>query len=234
MVRQKGSLFEDGDVELHHDSHGDHVLAPVVRFLSQHTTPVRLRSVLMSSSWYNSMIAVRTRMFLDGRPFGVFMIVCLLGALFIPDLCVLWQVNSSSETDIVLAAILAVFALELIALCATDASYFLSFFMVADLLGAFSLAFDISFLLGTEASEPQVRGMVAATGDHNSLMLLRTSQAVRVGWKAGRISRIIRVLRFLPFGTTGSSASTGKQGIANVVSERRLVDGIHDNGAAIV
>ena len=48
---------------------------------------------------------------------------------------------------------MALFTLELVALSLTDAQYLLSFFQFMDIIGTVSMAFDISFLLGSKANE---------------------------------------------------------------------------------
>mmetsp|Transcript_35539 Transcript_35539/g.101042 ORF Transcript_35539/g.101042 Transcript_35539/m.101042 type:complete len:893 (-) Transcript_35539:173-2851(-) len=175
------------------------------------------RSMLAHSSWYHSRAANALRTFLAGKMFAMVMVLALLLALFMPDTWVLVGVNSNSVIDVVLTVVMLLFTFELVLLSVVDATYFLSFFQMMDIVGTISMIFDISYMSGSDATYSPV-----ASGDaeaQKNLMLLRASRAAKIGARAGRLSRVLRILRFLPF-LRGGGEEKSSTGIASLISGR--------------
>jgi len=124
------------------------------------------------------------------------MSIALSIALFLPDLMVCAGHNNNTETDIILTVVMFLFAFEFFGLCATDPAYLFGFFFCMDIVGTVSMAFDISFMFGSDATQP----IYSSSGDaKKNLMLLRAARAAKLGARAGRLSRVLKILRFLPF-----------------------------------
>jgi len=144
------------------------------------------------------------------------MVIALLLALFMPDCWVLAGINDTMGIDIVLTLVMVLFTIELMLLSVVDSHYTLSFFQLMDVFGTVSMIFDISFMLGVAADEPQIASNNAdATAN---LMLLRAARAAKVGARAGRLSRVLRFLRFLPFLAGGDKQDENQTGIASMIS----------------
>merc|ERR1719387_1719744 len=91
---------------------------------------------------------------------------------------------------------MVLFTLEFVGLSCTDPSYPFGFFFLMDFIGTISMIFDISYMLGQDASKPTY----AVGGDaKKNLMLLRAARAAKLGARAGRLSRVLKILRYLPF-----------------------------------
>ncbi|CAJ1437694.1 unnamed protein product [Effrenium voratum] len=195
-----------------------------------------LRFALQSSDFYNSACAWRIRFVLQSRAGILIMQAALIAALLLPELSKLLDLTSNVWTDLAMSIGMALFILELIALSVTDAHYLLSFFHFMDMIGTASMIFDISFLLGSKASEPRMSDRDSA---ESRVLLLRASRAARVGARAGRLTRVLRVCRcFLDFGDIDEPAKrpptkkagfdslreedqpAGKKSIAKVISVR--------------
>lgn len=174
------------------------------------------KQALAQSRWYSSSTAVALRGILQGRNWALLMVIALLLALFMPDLWVLAGINDTLGIDIVLTMVMVLFTIELLLLSVIDSHYTLSFFQLMDVFGTVSMIFDISFMLGIPANEPQVASNNAdATAN---LMLLRAARAAKVGARAGRLSRVLRFLRFLPFLAGGDKQDENQTGIASMIS----------------
>jgi len=145
------------------------------------------------------------------------MALALLIALFLPDMWVLCGINSNTEIDVILTVVMVMFCVELLCLSAIDAYYFLSFFMIMDIVGTISMIFDITYMLGPDNTQAK---SAEDSGQEKNLMLLRATRAARVGARAGRLSRVLRILRFLPFLMDGGGQPEVKKdkGIATVIS----------------
>lgn len=146
---------------------------------------------------------IGVRRALHSRAFTVIALVALVLALFLRDIFVLAQVPTNAELDAVLTCVFVLFALEFIGLTFCEASYFLGFFFWMDLVGTLSMIFDISYMLGIDASAP-VRVGDATAGEN--FILVRAARAAKLGARAGRLSRVLKILRFLPLITMGESA----------------------------
>jgi cAMP-specific phosphodiesterase 4 len=152
--------------------------------------------MLQKTTWYHSHTAESIRQWLHSKSAAGVMIIALLLALFLPDMCVLTSVNENAVIDVILFVVMLLFMVEFFLLCSVDATYLLSFFFLMDIIGTVSMIFDISWMLGPDVTKEQLAGDNA---NKNNLMLLRASRTARVGARAGRLSRVLRVLRFLPF-----------------------------------
>merc|ERR1719253_371093 len=77
------------------------------------------------------------------------------------------------------------------------------------------MIFDISFMLGTDASMPEKYS--GQRGEEN-LIVVRAARATKLGARAGRLSRVMKLLRFLPFVGGGDQKSGVK--MARVISSQ--------------
>jgi len=161
-----------------------------------HLARIRMRWAMKISGWYDSNVAVATRKFLRGRSFLIVTMICLFLALFLSDLFALSEVEENVAQDVILTVVFAIFLLEFLGLVLTDASYFLGFFFFMDLLGTLSMIFDISYMLGTDVTEPERRS--PDSGKEN-IIVVRAARATKLGARAGRLSRVLKLLRFMPF-----------------------------------
>lgn len=176
-----------------------------------------VRNYMHQSSWYDSDSVVSARKFLRSYCFVLLTLFCLFIAMFLTDVFVLCQVPGNTELNIILTIVFAIFAFEFLGLTATEASYPFSFFFWMDMLGTFSMIFDISYMLGSDATQPDVlqadRGAVSS-----NVVVVRTARAARLGARAGRLSRALKILRFLPF--VQSSGQEEKVKMARVISHQ--------------
>jgi len=146
--------------------------------------------------WYGSSVAASCRKGIRSRAFSCVAIVCLFCALFLYDTCVLLQVPSNVELDVVLTLVLLVFLSEFLGLALTESTYPGGFFFWMDLIGSLSMLFDISFLLGTDATRPEEWSETSAK---DNVILVRAARVARLGARAGRLTRVVKILRFMPF-----------------------------------
>jgi cAMP-specific phosphodiesterase 4 len=112
---------------------------------------------------------------------------------------------------------MALFVFELVTLSVVDAQYCLSFFQLMDVIGTISMIFDISYMLGADAKNPETGTSSAEENALGGGELLRAARAAKVGARAGRLSRVLRILRFLPF---LSAAGESSAGIASLISSQ--------------
>lgn len=154
-----------------------------------------LRIFLTRIGWYESAVAASIRRFIRGRAFAVVTMTALFFALFFSDICILAQVSGNLEQDILLTIVFVIFLFEFFGLLLTDVSYLLGFFFWMDVLGTFSMVFDISFIWGTDAALPERR---SPDSGRENLIVVRAARATKLGARAGRLSRVLKLLRFLP------------------------------------
>jgi len=166
--------------------------------------------------WYGSSVAASCRKGIRSRAFSCVAIVCLFCALFLYDTCVLLQVPSNVELDVVLTLVLLVFLSEFLGLALTESTYPGGFFFWMDLIGTLSMLFDISYLLGADATSPE---RVSEASANENVALARAARTARLGARAGRLTRVLKVLRFLPFLYTRKDGS-GKVKVAHAISSR--------------
>lgn len=183
----------------------------------------RARGVLKQAFWYHSGLAAIMRNIINSKFVALFSFAALMLALFLPDLWVLVGIDSNVGIDVILFIVMVLFALEFLLLSFLDATYFLGFFFLMDLVGTVSMIFDISFMLGTSHTEPDT---FDEDNVRNNLMLLRAARAARVGARAGRLSRLLRILRFIPLlrnpvEASGSNIAKAVSGqLANMLATR--------------
>jgi len=145
--------------------------------------------------WYESSTAVSCRRLIRGRAFSTLAMVCLFNALFLYDAFIVFQVPSNTELDVALTLVLVVFLFELCGLALTDRAYPGGFFFWMDLIGTLSMLFDISYLLGTDATSPE---QVRESSAKDNIVLVRAARTARLGARAGRLTRVLKLLRFMP------------------------------------
>ncbi|CAK0862703.1 unnamed protein product, partial [Prorocentrum cordatum] len=83
-------------------------------------------------------------------------------------------------------------------------------------VGTLSMLFDISYLLGADATSPE---RVSEASANENVALARAARTARLGARAGRLTRVLKVLRFLPFLYTRKDGS-GKVKVAHAISSR--------------
>jgi len=99
--------------------------------------------------------------------------------------------------DVILTCVFLLFAVEFLGLCLTEVSYPFGFFFWMDLVGTLSMTFDISYMLGNDATQPVRVDEDAARGEN--FILVRAARAAKLGARAGRLSRVLKILRFIPY-----------------------------------
>lgn len=167
------------------------------------------------SGWYDSSTSMSIRRFLRGKVFAITAMASLFVALFFSDIFVLCESEKNEALDVILMVVMLIFALEFCGLAATDPSYLFSFFFWMDLLGTLSMIFDISFILGSDAREPEI---TSGAGAEENVIVVRAARATKLGARAGRLSRVMKLLRFLPFVNTKTQESNVK--MARVISNQ--------------
>eukprot|EP00929_Paragymnodinium_shiwhaense_P117910 TRINITY_DN8939_c0_g5_i1.p1 TRINITY_DN8939_c0_g5~~TRINITY_DN8939_c0_g5_i1.p1 ORF type:complete len:884 (+),score=215.06 TRINITY_DN8939_c0_g5_i1:108-2759(+) len=175
-----------------------------------------VRRILFVSGWYDSQTAIAMRKFFRGRTFAIVAMLCLFAALFLSDFAVVIQASTNLELDATLTVVFLIFFIEFIGLSLTDASYFLSFFFWMDLVGTFSMLYDLSYALGTDAEEPYS----ATSSTNDSPIVVRAARAAKLGARAGRLSRVLKLLRFLPFLSGDEGEDVQKVKMAKVISNQ--------------
>jgi len=180
-----------------------------------HVAVTEYRNFMNRMGWYDSAVAIAVRRFLRGKFFAVVAMICLFVALFAGELFVIFESEQNVVLDTVLMLVLLIFSFEFFGLAATDASYLFSFFFWMDLVGTISMIFDISFMLGTDATEPEK--YIGTDGGQN-MIVVRAARATKLGARAGRLSRVMKLLRFLPFVNGGDNDSNVK--MARVISSQ--------------
>lgn len=153
---------------------------------------------------------VLCRKFFHGKIFGGLSVLCLLGALYLPDAYVLLNAADATFGDVVLSLIMFIFATEFLVLSIVDPAYLLSTFWAMDFVGTISMLFDITYMYGSSPDEGHLeRSGHEESGDGTGkLVYLRASRMAKLGARAGRISRILKILRFLPFLKVSEQDST--------------------------
>jgi cAMP-specific phosphodiesterase 4 len=149
----------------------------------------------MTQRWYRSTMTVLCRRFIRSKAFSFVTMVCLFAALFLYDTFILLQVPSNTELDVALTLVLVVFLFEFFGLTLTEREYPGGFFFWMDLIGTLSMLFDISYLLGPDATRPE---QVRESSAKDNVVLVRAARTARLGARAGRLTRVLKLLRFMP------------------------------------
>jgi hypothetical protein len=118
----------------------------------------------------------------DNKGVQIILVVALFLALFTIDIrdCMLSSNGTDDQICMLLFAVLIMFAVEIPVCWVCKTGYRWSFFFWMDLLGTFSLIFDICFLFPMADSNTTV---------------LRASRASRIGSRAARLTKLIRLLK---------------------------------------
>jgi len=111
-------------------------------------------------------------------------------SLFINESWVLGNASNSSDDALygILSFVFIIFLLESIILSFVQPRYFLGFFFWMDILGTFSILFDIGWIADTIFS-----------GSSNSTSILRATRAAKLGARYGRLMRILKLMKFIKF-----------------------------------
>jgi len=153
-------------------------------------------------------LSPRCRQLNKSRHFQVTMFICLLSALFLPDLWVLFDRSDNMDLDVILTIVLLAFLCELfVQAVGLSKTYFGSFFFWMDLLGAASLPLDLTYL-------PFLEMMSGGGAESNEIsgnvVIMRAARIAKLGARAGRFTRLVKLLRFLPGMRQQEEASTAK------------------------
>lgn len=176
---------------VHFSHHGLHNVIDDRNFLEAGS----VRNLRRRARWYDSASATWMRKCLRGKIFQSLSMAALLVALFCPDLFVLLQVPTNAELDIILTTAFFLFLVELVLFSICDPNYACSFFFLMDLMGTFSMGFDISWAFGPDATMPE--RYTERNKNDAQFMMLRAARAARLAARAGRLSRVVKVLKFL-------------------------------------
>lgn len=147
--------------------------------------------------------------------FKVTLAVALFFALFGGSLWTVCNVPDDPGTlvlDILMLIVTLLFILEMLINMIVDiTSYPLSFFFWMDLLGTVSMAFEISFMLGTG-------GKIQTSKEATATVLQRTARAARIGARVGRLSKLVKWFSQMFLEDNNNPNGTGKPAEAKVLS----------------
>mmetsp|Transcript_58126 Transcript_58126/g.135907 ORF Transcript_58126/g.135907 Transcript_58126/m.135907 type:complete len:777 (+) Transcript_58126:148-2478(+) len=129
----------------------------------------------------------------DSKWFVAFMTLVLFLALFLGSFVIVVDFPDepcNTVIDVLMIAITGVFLFEIFLNCVVEgASYYYSFFFLADVVGTISMIWEMSFLLGSAGTMRE-----STSNSSGGLLLLRTARASKVGARAGRMAKLIKVL----------------------------------------
>mmetsp|Transcript_28632 Transcript_28632/g.66353 ORF Transcript_28632/g.66353 Transcript_28632/m.66353 type:complete len:979 (+) Transcript_28632:182-3118(+) len=138
-----------------------------------------------------SVPRMRTMRLLETKAFKTVSIVSLLVALFGSSLFILLDVPDEPGIiiqDIVMSVATCIFTLEMLLRgFAERFLYVKSPFFAMDLVGTWSMIFEMSFLLGSA-------GKMMTSDSGVNTILLRTARAAKVAARAGRLTRLMKCL----------------------------------------
>ena len=120
----------------------------------------------------------------------LFLGVLLMVSLFLNESWVLGNATNSSDDALysILSFVFIIFLLESVILSFVQPKYFMGFFFWMDILGTFSILFDIGWIADTIFS-----------GSGNSTSILRATRAAKLGARYGRLMRILKLMKFIKF-----------------------------------
>eukprot|EP00930_Biecheleria_cincta_P022730 TRINITY_DN16553_c0_g2_i1.p1 TRINITY_DN16553_c0_g2~~TRINITY_DN16553_c0_g2_i1.p1 ORF type:complete len:1029 (+),score=154.21 TRINITY_DN16553_c0_g2_i1:79-3165(+) len=178
---------------------------------------------LLSEDWYDKPTASFLRRVLLSKACELFSMFVLLLALFLADLFELGQASDNTVLDAALLVCFVLFALEIVLFSLAMEFYPMNFFFWMDLIGALSLMFDISWLLGGDGTATQIYAGAdtASQSTKDQGVLARASRVAKQASRAGRMSRILKLLRHLPFLAT---APSDERQAARAISEKLTVN----------
>mmetsp|Transcript_21073 Transcript_21073/g.49026 ORF Transcript_21073/g.49026 Transcript_21073/m.49026 type:complete len:977 (+) Transcript_21073:86-3016(+) len=160
----------------------------------------------------------RVRRLITSKYWDVASMLVVLCALFFTDIYGVAQAPDNLSLDVCLTVCFLFFLAELLANTLAIESYLNSFFFWMDVIGTASIMFDISFLLGIDATKRERFGEASMSSEN--AVFARASRAAKQAARAGRMSRLLKLLRFLPFLQT--KEQQGLQ-VANAVSNKLTV-----------
>lgn len=138
-----------------------------------------------SKKWFYSIV--------DSTEVQLFLGLCLVLSLFLPDLWILGNTNENSDEALysILVAILIIFSFETVTLSLCQDDYFNSFFFWMDTIGTISIILDIGWI----ANEFMPKSANASQKGS----LLRAARAAKLGARYGRIMRLLKLMKFFRF-----------------------------------
>lgn len=201
------------------------VRVPIAQFAPQRGIDIGIWAegsgfrMVTRGGWYDSEATIAVKKFFRGNVcWQVVTLLSVFLALFCADIWVVCQVSTNYELDSLLTVVLVIFGIEFIGLTATDSAYPFSFFFWMDLLGTLSMMFDISYMMGPDASEPERLGRKQGGLDGN-VAVVRAARAARLGTRAARLSRVLKVMKYMPLVSRGEQHED-KVKMARVISNQ--------------
>eukprot|EP00930_Biecheleria_cincta_P001749 TRINITY_DN102853_c0_g1_i1.p1 TRINITY_DN102853_c0_g1~~TRINITY_DN102853_c0_g1_i1.p1 ORF type:complete len:914 (+),score=185.84 TRINITY_DN102853_c0_g1_i1:133-2874(+) len=177
-----------------------------------------VRNCLHRSAWFDRPSMVALRKVMRGTIVSTLSLASLVAALFFGDLFEFMSVPNNTLLDFTLTLAFLFFTFELTGNALSDRKYLLSFFFFMDILGTFSMVFDISCILGPDATVPE--RLKQDNGGSSSVIIVRAARAARIGARAGRLSRVAKIMRFFGGGNPEDEGNTGNVRMAKVISNK--------------
>lgn len=120
---------------------------------------------------------------------GLALAVALFGGGFF-IICDIPDDPGTALQDVVMILASIFFISELVFLSLAEKDYWLSAFFFMDLLGTFSMIFEISFLLGQA-------GKVTTTNEAPNTVVMKAARAAKVGARTARLSKVAKCFSFV-------------------------------------
>lgn len=195
-----------------HFAHGD--LKNVITMQELMERP-SVRNFLYRSKWYQKPQVVHLRSIMSGSAVSCCSFLSLLVALFCGDLFAFLSVPGNALCDIILTVAFGFFAFEFVLNAFSDRTYPLSFFFYMDLIGTFSMVFDISYMCGPDAMS--IERLHTSSSSGGGVIVMRAARAARLGARAGRLSRVAKIVRFV---SGSEEEGSGNVRMAKVISNK--------------
>lgn len=195
-----------------HCAHGD--LKNVITMQELMERP-SVRNFLYRSKWYQKPQVVHLRSIMRGSAVSCCSFLSLLVALFCGDLFAFLSVPGNALCDIILTVAFGFFAFEFVLNAFSDRTYPLSFFFYMDLIGTFSMVFDISYMCGPDAMS--IERLHTSSSSGGGVIVMRAARAARLGARAGRLSRVAKIVRFV---SGSEEEGSGNVRMAKVISNK--------------
>eukprot|EP00435_Cladocopium_sp_Y103_P060568 s1225_g22.t1 len=195
-----------------HFAHGD--LKNVITMQELMERP-SVRNFLYRSKWYQKPQVVHLRSIMRGSAVSCCSFLSLLVALFCGDLFAFLSVPGNTLCDIILTVAFGFFAFEFVLNAFSDRTYPLSFFFYMDLIGTFSMVFDISYMCGPDAMS--IERLHTSSSSGGGVIVMRAARAARLGARAGRLSRVAKIVRFV---SGSEEEGSGNVRMAKVISNK--------------
>mmetsp|Transcript_117624 Transcript_117624/g.305224 ORF Transcript_117624/g.305224 Transcript_117624/m.305224 type:complete len:897 (+) Transcript_117624:2-2692(+) len=160
------------------------------------------------------------RPLLAGRVFKAVQVVTLSFALFGGSAWVLFDIPDdpgNAVLDALMLIVMVLFFLELIAQSIVEhREYPFSSFFWMDILGTFSMVFEISFMLG-------VAGQINTADNNMEGALLRAVRATKVAARAGRLTKILKCLTVMNLQNRESAIDANGGVQAKILSSKLML-----------